>query len=119
MKRIDRYATDASFNRFAELVTSLVVAVKVDLFGRVVGGHGKRKFAAGDHVDVEPLLLDDFENRRVGKGFAGIGDLGVGIKTPKVDDKLTTHVPDRRFVVNVDRTAELFDDIANVQAVDG
>ena len=119
MKRIDGDTSDSSFNGFTELVTRLVVAVEVDLFGRVVGGHGKRKFAPGDYVDVEPLLLDDFENRRVGKGFARIGDLGVEIKTPEVVDELTAHVPDGRFVVNVDRTAELFDDIANVQAVDG
>ena len=114
MERIDRDTSDAGFNRFAEFMTSLVVAVEVDLLSREVSSKSKCQLAASNHVDVHSLFLDYLEDGRIRERLGRVFDFRLREEAPKIIHEFPAHFPDRRLVIDVERAAELFDDGANV-----
>ena len=92
--------------------------MEVDLFSREVGSQCECQLAAGHDIDVKVLLFDDLQDCGVRHRFSRVLDVSFGVVTPEIADEFSTHFADSGLVEDVDRAAELFDNLANVHAVD-
>ena len=77
VERVDDDVADAGVDGLLELGVALVVAVHVDPLGVEAGVQRQVQLAAGGDVAGEPLLGEEPQGRRAGKGLAREDDLEV------------------------------------------
>ena len=76
MEVIDDDAADAGIERLYQLLARFVVAVEVDALGWEAGAQRHVELAAGDHVQIQPLLIEDLCDGGAQVGLRGVGGLG-------------------------------------------
>ena len=67
---------DAAFDGIFEIGNRLVVAVKMDFFGRKTGGKRGVNLTRGNRVGAQPFAVGNAVNFLKGKGFAGKENFG-------------------------------------------
>ena len=101
-----------------QLRPGLVVTVKVQPFGRKPRCPRHGQLSTGHHVHTESLgLKQPCQNRRR-KGLGGVEDRRAGHLPPERTNELAAHVPYRRFVVYVQRRAELLSEFGQAAPAD-
>ena len=97
--------TDAAFDGIFEVGNRLVVAVKMDFFGRKTGGKRGVNLTRGNRVGAQPFAVGNAVNFLKGKGFAGKENFGFFEITSRAMRVFLAHGAHFVLVENIKRRA--------------
>ncbi len=114
---VDDDPPDPRLDRQPQLLRPLVVAVEDDPLRREAAAQRQPQLAARHHVEPQPLLAQDRQDRRAEVGFGGVDDLGRRVVVGEGGAVAAAAVADRRLVVDVERRPPLAGQRDEIDAV--
>jgi hypothetical protein len=96
---VHNITADVGLKGHLQLFWRLIIAVKMNPFGRKRCGQGRIQFSAGDHIQRQPFFLRQLAHGHRIEGLARISDLCPHAFFPKGTHKLAASVSNIRLVV--------------------
>jgi len=118
IKIVHHNASHPPTHRHLQFLTRLVIAVKVDLRHGEAHRFGDGKLPRGDHIETQPLFLEELRQCPVDEGFTGVYHQAIGVTLRKPLSILGTLTPQRHFVKDIERRAKFTGQLPDVASAD-